>query len=506
MTVCSLPRHWAWGLSHSRSFQTPSGGLCHRCVTPYKAYLAQGASGPAPRSRSSRAAASSSLPAAAPASSAAKANGAKKPVARKKRTIQKPQDKTELPKLQSLCINIIAEYIEDVEALGGIGTQHADKLSKSISKNRRLNPKTVQLFLEPEIDSLSLYDCSKLHSDSLQSIATFSPLIRTLNLQLCGQLDNKALDAWSTKLKHLQSIELYGPYLVRVEAWHRFFENVGSRLTSFKIRESPRFNLGCIEKMVEHCPNIEELGLAQIGPLNGEALKPLHAYTNLRYLDVSDPGVTSPGVPPESLQNDDVIELLSHVGANLKFLNIGGNADLTDRVILEGILPYCPSLRHLRIGGCEQIHGDALTILFDSFSARNCPGLQTLHLDRCLKFDDAALCALIQHSGPYLSSLNLNSCDKLSKDALKCIAPGTPYPELPRVTSFGIPVEEDEAARDGEVAASTKFDRELSVGCPSLETLDLGFVRAMDDDVITTILDGAKKLKEIKVFGDNKIS
>lgn len=58
---------------------------------------------------------------------------------------------------------IISTYIEDVEALGGIGERNIDTLSKSISKNRRLNDQTLQLFLEPHIESLSLYDCSSTY-------------------------------------------------------------------------------------------------------------------------------------------------------------------------------------------------------------------------------------------------------------------------------------------------------------------------------------------------------
>ncbi len=83
------------------------------------------------------------------------------------------------------------------------------------------------------------------------------------------------------------------------EAWHRFFEAVGPRLESFKIRESPRFDLSCAEAMVKHCPNLRELGLAQIGPLDKTMLQPLESYgEQLTYLDVSDPGVSAPGIPP----------------------------------------------------------------------------------------------------------------------------------------------------------------------------------------------------------------
>lgn len=477
--------------------QTPSGGLCHKCAPLYNQATAQGAG----TARSATGKQKQGSKAAAPNGKLAGTTG-KKPVQRKKTTMQKPQDKKVLPTLQGMCIDIISEYIEDVEALGGIGRQSIDTLSKSICKSRRLNSQTVQLFLEPAIDSLSLYDCSKLDTEALQSIGTFSRHIKDLNLQLCGQLDNDAVDSWSRNLKDLRRLELYGPYLVRVDAWQRFFESVGPRLESFKVRESARFNLSCVEAMVRHCPNIAELGLAQIGPLDGACLKALQSLEELTYLDVSDPGVSAPGVPPKSLEDDEVIELLSHVGTSLTHLNIGGNADLTDRVVLEGILPYCPSLRELNIAHCEKIAGDAIAILFDSLNARGCPPLEKVSLERCRGMTDEGLRALIQHSGPKLAELNLNACAKLTKPALKLIA-GDWSDWSQR---------EAEAREASNDLGPAPIDPEVMqpgggiAGCSALERLDVGFVRSTDDDGLTTIMDGNKRLQEIKVFGCQRIS
>ncbi|KAJ9476526.1 DNA repair protein RAD7 [Pseudozyma hubeiensis] len=418
------------------------GPLCHRCGPTYK-----GAGGVAD----------------------AKANPApKKKQARRKMGMQDGVRQS-FPSLQSYCIEVVSRHIEDVEALGHIGFSNMDAISKSISKNRSLNPTTLQLFLSPSITTLSLYDCSKLNSESLQSIATFAPNLEHINLQLCGMLDNDAMDVWSKRLPKLKSVELYGPFLVRKEAWHRFFAAVGSRLESFKIRESPRFDLSCAEAMVTHCPNLRELGLAQIGPLDKTMLKPLESYgEQLTYLDISDPGVSAPGIPPKSLEDDEVVSLLKAVGKNLTYLDASKNIDLTNRIVDEAILPHCHKLQTLRLIGLEQLEAKTVAAMFTEWSERHVPGIAHLHLDRMLKLDDSLMEPMLRHSGPDLVELSLNSVDGITDKGL-------------------------------EVLANAR-------NLPKLELLDLSFVRAVDDDSLERICRNLDSLKRVSVFGCNRIS
>ena len=418
------------------------GPLCHRCGPLYKGPGGAGADSkakPAPKKKQNR------------------------------RKLMQDGLRQSFPSLQSYCIDIIGRHIEDVEALGQIGFLNMDAISKSISKNRSLNPRTLQLFLSPLITTLSLYDCSKLDSASLQSLATFAPNLEHINLQLCGMLDNDAIDAWAKKLPKLKSVELYGPFLVRKEAWHRFFQALGPRLESFKIRESPRFDLSCAEAMVKHCPNVRELGLAQIGPLDKTMLKPLEDYGDqLTYLDVSDPGVSAPGIPPKSLEDDEVVSLLKAVGKNLTHLDVSKNIDLTDRVVKEAIMPECRKLKTLRLIGCEKLEAETVAGMFGEWSRAGVPGVSDLHLDRMLKLDDSLVEPLLTHSGPDLVELSLNSVDGITDKGL-------------------------------EILSNAK-------NLPVLESLDLSFVRAVDDDSLDRICRNLPSLKKVSVFGCNRIS
>lgn len=415
------------------------GPLCHRCGPLYKGPGGDNKAKPAPKKKQPR------------------------------RKAMQDGLRQSFPSLQSYCIDVVSRHIEDVEALGLIGQRNMDAISKSISKNRSLNPRTLQLFLSPGITTLSLYDCSKLDSESLQSIATFSPNLEHINLQLCGMLDNEAINVWAKKLRKLKSIELYGPFLVRKEAWHRFFKAVGSRLESFKIRESPRFDLSCAEAMVKHCPNLRELGLAQIGPLAKTMLQPLESYGDqLTYLDVSDPGVSAPGIPPKSLEDDEVVNLLKAVGKNLTHLDVSKNIDLTDRIVNEGVVPHCHKLKTLRLIGCEKIEAATAADMFTEWTRQGVAGISNLHLDRMLKLDDSLMEPMLTHSGPELLELSLNSVDGITDKGL-------------------------------EILANAK-------NLPNLEVLDLSFVRAVDDDSLDRICKNLPSLKKVSVFGCNRIS
>jgi DNA repair protein RAD7 len=88
----------------------------------------------------------------------------KKPAAKRKKVItriNKNVQKTQrVPSLQDVCIGVIAENIEDVESFGFIGDDSLGKLSKIISKNRKMSSEISRLFMEPLTRQLHLYDCT----------------------------------------------------------------------------------------------------------------------------------------------------------------------------------------------------------------------------------------------------------------------------------------------------------------------------------------------------------
>ena len=61
----------------------------------------------------------------------------KRKPATEKRTVQHFEERR-LPSLASMCVKVISMHIDDVEALGDIGSMNMDEIAKAIAKDRSL--------------------------------------------------------------------------------------------------------------------------------------------------------------------------------------------------------------------------------------------------------------------------------------------------------------------------------------------------------------------------------
>ncbi|WFD45198.1 UV-damaged DNA-binding protein rad7 [Malassezia psittaci] len=361
-----------------------------------------------------------------------------------------------VPSLQSLTINVIAQHIDRTQALGGLSARNLDALSKVISKNRRLNDDTMQLFLTSEARRLALYDCSAVTSDAFQSIATFAPHVTDLLLHYCGQLDNAAFK--SLFALNIHSIDLYGPYLVRKEIWHTFLTQYGHRLKRLKLRETPRFDRACIEALVKHAPQLSELGLAQIGALDDDGARELHALIHLTYLDLSQPGVSAPSISPKSLHADTLVYLLQNLQTSLSTLRLDFNAEITDEFCPA--LTQCRNLKVLSMEGALGITSDAWKVCFENM--KSC-ALEEVALGHC-HLTDEAFVALI-NAAPNLRFLSIKNNQHLTSSA---------------------------------------FDA-LAERAPPLQVLEVSFVRSVDDGVLQRLVNALPTLDTLYIFGCNQV-
>ncbi|KAI3617099.1 hypothetical protein CBS9595_003008 [Malassezia furfur] len=374
--------------------------------------------------------------------------------ARKSRNVV--ETKPVIPTLQSLSIDVIAQHIDRMHALGNLSARNLDAISKVISKNRRVSDKTIQLFLARDTQRLALYDCSAVTTDAFQTVPMFAPNIHTLILHYCGQLDNAAFSALS-KLP-LTELDLYGPYLVRKEAWLTFLQHHGHLLRSLKLRETPRFDRACIEALIAHAPHLSELGLAQIGGLDDGGAEMLAQLRHLTYLDLSQPGVSAPGVPPASLHSASIVPILAANAAHLAELRLDYNASLSDEV--AEALRTCSALRVLHMEGAG-IASDAWAACFRAMPS--C-ALEEVALGHC-GLEDDAVAALID-AAPHLRSLSVKN-----NDALTCAA----------------------------------FDK-ICAAAPPLRVLEVSFVRCIDDALLRRLASSVPTLEVLYIFGCNQVT
>ncbi|KAK9893450.1 RNI-like protein [Cystobasidium minutum MCA 4210] len=387
---------------------------------------------------------------------------AKKPRAVKNKAVI-AHDKPAVKSLTKCCIEILGKAIEAVEDLGEIGSVNQDRVCQIVCKNRELTAETVKLFLDVRKESLTLYDCTRLEPEALQMIANYCPDIETLRLYMCGFMDNETIIHYANRLKNLKHLQLFAAFLVRKEAWNEYFKILredGRTLKGFMIQQSPRVDNSVLTSLVETCPDLTHLQLAECGALDDSSLDLLHPLKKLKYLDLSHGGLKG-----ETFTDDGMIRLLEAVGSTLTTLILDDNALLTDRTLIEGIKVNCPNLVELSLKNLTELLPTGIAELFGEDWV-NTKGMVRISLHRCIQLDDQALEAVVKHSGHSLVKLDLNSVDGVREKGLKYLAENA----------------------------------------PELTELDVSFVREIDDFLLKHFLDKLPALKKIFIYGNNRIS
>ncbi|KAF9032948.1 RNI-like protein [Panaeolus papilionaceus] len=399
-----------------------------------------------------------------------------------KRTVTSFEERR-FPSLVSLCIQLITKHIDDIDALGDIGTMNMEAISKALSKNRGLTVENAHLFYSPGNSSLTLFDATNLPPPALETLAYHNANLVSLRLDFCGQLNDASMQVFSTSLPHLRRIELLGPFLVRVPAWQTFFES-HSQLESFLITQSPRFDEDCVRSMVKNCPNIKELRLKEVGKLNDVFLEELQKLTaDLTYLDLSDPS--------HSCSEEAMIALISAVGGDLTYLNLSKHTLLGDSFLMQGVLPNIFKLRHLVLSYLPELTDKGVAEFFNEWG--NNPPLDFLDISRNEELQSEALKAILYHSGKNLQVLNINGLKDVEQEALGLI--GSVQKDNPKNRFVGL----------------------ADIIGGQLKKLDVGWCRSVDDFIIKQMLEGTrnkrgnleggcKQLEELKVWGCNRVS
>jgi DNA repair protein RAD7 len=260
------------------------------------------------------------------------------------------------------------------------------------------------------------------------------------------------LKHWAATLKHLRRIELYAPFLVRKDGWESFIVTAGERLEGFLVTQSPRIDLETLSTLVESCPNLTELRLAEIGLLDGKCLVVLSKLKKLKSLDLS--------APPHSLKDEDVIPLLEAVGQGLESLNLSSNPDLTDAT-LDAIAQHCPHLRELHLRHQVELTNEGVAKFFRTLQDQGHAGLHVIDLEKGHDLGDDALGALLSQSGKTVEQLSILGWRETTANALEGLGK-----------------------------------------CVNLRELDVGWCRKLTDFALKEILDQLESVELIRVWGE----
>jgi len=336
--------------------------------------------------------------------------------------------------LQDLCIEKVANNIHEVDEFGDLPPSLLHQLSRILSRKRVITPRTLDLFLRPDLDTLDLYDCGKLEVEDYIKIFSVVPNIKNLNLRNAGQFKDDVLDYMLERNVPLQNIQLEAANLISDEKWRALFEKIGDGLESLKLAWLDySMDDETFAHLVRSCPNLKRLKLKKCFRLGDPTLTALCSLKSLQHLSLRFPQPTSAPA---------LATLISSLGPNLLTLSLE-NFEEADDSFLAAIHSSCSRLEKLRFSENDYCTDAAFASLFTHWQN---PPLVFCDLasNRSIDYtqpdgpehDPIGLAsvgfeALMMHSGSRLEMLDISSCRHISYSSLATVFDGeTQYPNL----------------------------------------------------------------------------
>ncbi|KAL4794153.1 hypothetical protein BDV19DRAFT_390431 [Aspergillus venezuelensis] len=338
--------------------------------------------------------------------------------------------------LVEMCTKKVADNINDIEEFGDLPWELLRRLSQILSKRRALTPRTLDLFLRPDLGFIDICDSGKLETDDFQKIFTFMPALTSVNLRFAGQLKDRVIDYMLERDLKIKHLELDAANLVSDTRWRQIFQKLGNNLETLRLSNLD-FSLDdeTVEIMCKSCPSLRRLKLSQCWKMSDCSLQAISTLVSLEHLSLNMIKDTNP---------ENLLELVSKIGSNLRTLSLQG-FPLADDALLELIHDKCRHLSKLRFSDNSTCTDKGFTKLFDNWS--NSP-LEIVDLSSTRDVDNSnpdgptdatglashGFVALMRHSGSTVRKLNIASCRHISYAAFEEVfAEGKTYPNLKEV-------------------------------------------------------------------------
>lgn len=213
------------------------------------------------------------------------------------------------------CVTKVADVVNDVEEFGDLPQSLLDRLSQILSKKRVLTPRTLQLFLQPNVDRIAVYDCAKLESEDFDKIFAFMPDVERVNLRMAGQMKTPSLRYMLEKCPKITHLQLGATNLISDEAWCELFQQRGSSLQSLKLSElNDSMRDDTVQVLAASCTNLKRLKLKSCLHMTEASLNSLCNLKGLEHLSIA---VAQQYCTPEVL-----VSLITSLGPTLQTLSL----------------------------------------------------------------------------------------------------------------------------------------------------------------------------------------
>lgn len=367
--------------------------------------------------------------------------------------------------LVEMCTKKVADNINDIEEFGDLPPQLLHRLSQILSKRRVLTPRTLSLFLRPDLDFIEIYDCAKLETEDFQKIFAFMPSLVNVDLRFAGQMKDSVLDYMMTRNLNIKHLRLDAANLVSDACWRQLFRTSGPRLESLKLSNlDSSLDDESIQVMSKSCTNLRWLKLKECWKPGDDSLSAIATLPNLEHLSLNFLRET---------KGESVTQMVEKLGPNLQTLSLEGFHDADDK-LLETIHRQCRKLSKLRFSNNAVCTDKGYASLFTDWPN---PPLTFVDLSSTRDVDNQnpdgppepvglasqGFIALMKHSGSKIQTLNISSCRHISHAAFE------------------------------EVFAKDKT-------YPHLKELDISFHTVMDDYLVNCIFRCCPALKKLVAF------
>ncbi|KAL4891396.1 RNI-like protein [Aspergillus ambiguus] len=335
--------------------------------------------------------------------------------------------------LAELCTKKVADNINDIEEFGDLPASLLHGLSQILSKRRVLTPRTLNLFLRPDLESIDIYDSAKLETDDFQKIFAFMPGLHHVNLRFAGQMKDRVLEYMLDRDLKIRHLQLDAANLISDAYWRKLFEKLGPQLESLKLSNmDSSFDDETVSTLCKSCPNLRRLKLKECWRMGTGSLEAISTLSSLEHLSLAFVQVTDVA---------KLLEMVARVGPRLRTLSLEGFPIADDR-LLTAIHANCHSLTKLRFTGNVVCKDQGYADLFTDW--RN-PPLEVVDLSSTRDVNNAnpdgppeaiglasrGFVALMGHSGDRIEKLNISSCRHVSRTALEEVfSEGKYYPQL----------------------------------------------------------------------------
>ncbi|KAH7562121.1 hypothetical protein BM1_03225 [Bipolaris maydis] len=403
--------------------------------------------------------------------------------------------------LQQLCIEKLAKHSEDIEELGEMPESIMNRISEIFSKKRAMNPTTMKLFLQPDMENVAIHEAAYLETEDYDQIFAVCPTVKRLSLRNCCQLKDSNIDYMIEKAKALEEIQLLGANLVSNDKWIELFIARGQDLKALKVEWlDAAFDDQAVKALTTFCPKLERLKLERCKKIGPESIDAIAELKHLKHLTLRF---------YDTITHEKLVHLIDSVGANLQTLCLEHFVDNTSEPtddVLDIIHKQCRNLSKFRFTENHECTDAEYVKLFSKWDN---PPLRYIDVNSTRDMDNSnpdgplespvglaskGFRALMSHSGSRLEYLDVSSCRHISHATFAEVFDGVQqYPHLREINVSFCPVVDTEVVA-GIFRSCPALAKVVTFGC--FEVKDVVVPRGI-------VLIGAPKAQDqIEQFGD----